>query len=202
MDIQEYIESGVLRMYVLGYVSDSEKTEIDELISIYPELKVEVEKCENELLTYTNSIKLDPHPTVGPLVNATFDFIKRLESGEEIGEVPILNENSIPSDFNQWITREDFVVNQEVENLHVKLICSNPEVTCAMVWIKTMAPEEIHSNEYERFLILEGTCTIRVGNEYNKLGPGDYFQIPLHIDHEVIVTSKELCKVILQRVAA
>lgn len=202
MDIQEYIQSGILKMYVLDYVSDSEKSEIDELISKHPELKVELEKCENELLDYTDSIKLEPHPTTGPLINATFDYIKRLESGEIIGDVPILNENSNPSDFDQWITREDFVVSQEIEDLHVKLICANPGVTCAMVWIKTMAPEEVHTNEYERFLILEGKCTIRVGNEYNELGPGDYFQIPLYIDHEVIVTSKELCKVILQRVAA
>ncbi|MBK8606437.1 MAG: hypothetical protein IPN82_06270 [Chitinophagaceae bacterium] len=38
-----------------------------------------------------------------------------------------------------------------------------------------MAPQEVHDDEHERFLILEGTCDIVVGNNIHQLVPGDYF---------------------------
>jgi mannose-6-phosphate isomerase-like protein (cupin superfamily) len=65
-----------------------------------------------------------------------------------------------------------------------------------------MAPDEIHDNEYEKFLIVEGECDITVGTNVHHLTPGNYFSIPLHATHSVKVTSKTPCKVILQRVAA
>ncbi len=202
MNIQEYIDSGVIKMYVLGYADVSEKAEIESLIEKHPELKEELLKVEEELFQYTSTNKVEPHPSLQPLVLASLDYIKRLESGEEVVDAPILNKTSSLSDFKLWIDRADFVAPSEFEEIHAKIICANPNVTCAMVWIKNMATEEIHTDEHERFLIVEGTCTIRVGEEFNKLVPGDYFEIPLHLDHEVIVTSKIPCKVILQRVAA
>ena len=69
-------------------------------------------------------------------------------------------------------------------------------------WLKDYAPQEVHDDEHEKFLIIEGTCDIIVGNEINQLVAGDYFAIPLHKNHIIKVTSSQPCKVILQRVAA
>ncbi len=202
MDIQKYIDSGILKMYVLGYTNDSENEELLNLMEQFPELKKELEKSEEELLNFTSKNEVAPHPSLQPLVFATFDYIKRMESGEIPVQAPILNKNSNIQEFQEWINRVDFVAPEEFEEIHAKIICATPEITCAMVWIKNMAPEEVHTDESERFLILDGTCTIRVGEEFHQLVPGDFFQIPLHLDHEVIVTSKIPCKVILQRIAA
>ena len=65
-----------------------------------------------------------------------------------------------------------------------------------------MSPIEVHTNELESFLILEGTCDITIGEEVHHLVTGDFISIPLHIGHSLIVTSNIPCKVILQRVAA
>ena len=65
-----------------------------------------------------------------------------------------------------------------------------------------MAPEEIHTNEFERFLIVEGSCDIQIGETVHQLQAGDFLSIPLFENHFVTVTSSIPCKVILQRVAA
>ena len=126
-----------------------------------------------------------------------------METGEEFCIAPELNENSKISDFSEWIERENMLsAPDDYEDIHVKIISATPEMTCAIVWIKELAPEEVHHKEYEKFLILEGTCTIMVGDQENKLVAGDYFAIPLFEDHKVLVTSEIPCKVILQRIAA
>ena len=65
-----------------------------------------------------------------------------------------------------------------------------------------MAPAEVHDNEYEKFLIIEGTCDITVDEDVYSLVPGDYFSIPLYKSHNIKVTSTIPCKAILQRLAA
>jgi mannose-6-phosphate isomerase-like protein (cupin superfamily) len=60
----------------------------------------------------------------------------------------------------------------------------------------------VHDNEFEKFLILEGSCTITIEEEAHHLVPGDYLAIPLHKSHQVTITSEIPCKIILQRVAA
>ena len=88
------------------------------------------------------------------------------------------------------------------DDLFAKIIGYSAGAITAIVWIKKYAPQEVHDKEYERFLIVEGTCNIVVGDEVNQLVPGDYFAIPLFENHFVEVTSSIPCKVILQRVAA
>lgn len=94
------------------------------------------------------------------------------------------------------------MVSSDTDNIYAKIIGYTPEATTAIVWLKDYAPHEVHDNEYERFLIVEGTCDIIVEDQVNQLVPGDYFAIPLHKNHLVKVTSSIPCKVILQRVAA
>ncbi|MES2557255.1 MAG: cupin domain-containing protein [Bacteroidota bacterium] len=202
MDIKSYLDSGIAQLYILGYASDDECREFESLMTIHPEIRAAFELHEQALANMADDSPVEPHPNLKPLILATFDYISRLESGEELSIPPILNENSTIEDFQLWIDREDMVAPEDFEEVHAKIIASTPEMTCAMVWIKNMAPEEVHTNEYEKFLILEGSCTIVVGAEENKLVAGDYFAIPLFEDHKVIVTSEEPCVVILQRIAA
>lgn len=202
MDIKAYLDSGIVQLYILGYASEEECREFESLMNLYPEIATEFNMHQQAFADVADELKVAPHPNLKPLVLATFDYIFRLEDGEELTLPPVLNENSTIEDFQRWIKREDMVAPEDFEEVHAKIIAATPEMTCAMVWIKNMAPEEIHTNEYEKFLILEGSCTIVVGSEENKLVAGDYFAIPLYEDHKVIVTSEEPCVVILQRIAA
>jgi mannose-6-phosphate isomerase-like protein (cupin superfamily) len=202
MDIKAFIASGVLEMYVLGQATEMECKVVEELSLTHPEIRAELNAIEITLEKQDLLYAVTPHATIKPGIHSVIDYTERLEAGEPMTFPPILNENSKMEDFQEWISRPDMQPPAEFENIFGKIIGANAEATTLIIWIKELAPEEVHNNEYEKFLILEGTCTIRVGTTYNYFKAGDYFQIPLHMDHEVIVTSDIPCKVIMQRVAA
>jgi mannose-6-phosphate isomerase-like protein (cupin superfamily) len=202
MGIKEFIASGVLEMYVLGQATEMECAEVEKMVNQFPEVKAELTAIEMALEQYDLQHAITPHATVKPSIHSILDYTERLESGEPMTFPPMLNEHSKIEDFHDWLVRPDMQPPAEFENIFGKIIGATAEVSTLIVWIKQLAPEEVHNDEHEKFLIVEGTCTIRVGNNNNYFKAGDYFQIPLYMDHEVIVTSDIPCKVILQRVAA
>ncbi len=202
MNTKEYIESGILEIYILGLASKAESDEVEKMATLYPEVKQEMEAIAIALEKYAQQNEKQPHLNIKPLLMATIDYTERLEQGEPQTFPPVLNERSKVEDYASWLDREDMKAPVEFEEIFVKIIGFSPEVTSAIVWIKNMAPEEVHGDEHEKFLILEGTCDITIGDIVHSLVPGDYLAIPLHIDHDVKVTSRNPCKVLLQRVAA
>lgn len=201
-DLNKYIESGILELYVLGMASNEEVTLIRELALQHPEIKKEIDEITNSLKSYAKKENDIPNDTVKPFVFAIIDFQTRMENGEVQKKVALLNENSKPSDYQEWLSRPDMTLPLDSQDLYAKLIGVTPQATTAIVWLKTGSPPEIHDNEYEKFLILEGTCDIVIDETPFHLSAGDYMSIPLYSSHFVKVTSLIPCKVILQRVAA
>lgn len=62
MDIQKYINSGILENYVLGLVSDAEAQEVERNLLQFPQLQAELNKIEDALATYAQA-KAMPMPT-------------------------------------------------------------------------------------------------------------------------------------------
>ncbi len=199
---EEYIKTGILEMYVLGLTSDEDNLEIAKLADTNVEIKNEIEAITNSLISRaeTNAPLIDP--TVKPMLLAIIDYTKRLESGEQPTFPAILNNNSIVADYEAWINRKDMTAPADYDNIFVKIIGYDAKATTAITWIKEGTPYETHKNEYEKFLIIEGTCDIVTDAKVYSLAPGDYLSIPLHVKHQVKITSKIPCKIILQRVAA
>lgn len=200
--VKEYIESGILEMYLLGLASEVEMAEVEKMAAEHEEVRTEMEIIAGTLEMQARETAVEPHQNMKPLILASFDFMKRIYAGEQIGFPAELNEHSTPADYAEWLDREDLSVQGEFDNIYARIIGNTPQMTTAILWIKQMAPEEVHTNEHEKFLILEGTCDIVVNGKVHSLLPGDYFEIPLHADHHVKVTSSVPCKAILQRVAA
>lgn len=200
--IANYIESGVLELYVMGIASPEEIEEVEKMAAAHPEISDAIREISITLESYAGAHAVTPHGTIKPLLLATIDYMDRLKNGEAPAFPPVLGEHSRISDYQEWLGREDLSQPGDFDDIHVRLIGYTPQVTSAIVWIKSMAPHEVHDHEYERFLIVEGTCDIVIGDKTHKLAPGDYMQIPLHSGHHVKVTSDIPCKVILQRVAA
>lgn len=200
--IQEYINSGVLELYVLGMTTEEENIEIAKLSSENEVIKDEIEAIENEILLTTRDNTPEISPATKAMVLATVDYTERLKNGEEYVVAPLLNKESKIEDYSTWINRNNMQVSEDYETLDAKIISSTPETATIIVWLKHGAPIEIHDKEYEHFLIVEGSCTITIGDDAHYLVPGDYLSIPLYIGHSVEVTSEMACKIILQRVAA
>ncbi len=201
-DWQEVIDSGLLDLYVLNETTTEENSFIELLTSTHPEIRKEIEAIEVALERYALHQAITPDPIIKPFLLATIDYTERLKLGEPILIAPLLSEQSRVDDYSEWLARDDMRAPTDLEDVFAKIISYTREVVSAIVWIRSMAPKEVHDHEYERFLILEGSCDIYVEHEIFSLTVGDYFEIPLQKTHHVQVTSKFPCKVILQRVAA
>lgn len=202
MDWKELIFSGLLELYALGDATAEQCIMIEEIMVVHNEVRIELNEIELALENYALSHSIEPDPIAKPFLLATLDYMDRMKAGEAFSVAPELQATAIAEDYRQWLDREDMVVPAEIDNIYAKIISHSPALLSAIVWIKEMAPQEVHDHEFEKFLILEGTCDIYVENDVFSLLPGDYFAIPLHKKHHVMVTSNIPCKVILQRVAA
>lgn len=202
MDIKKYIESGILELYVLGLASEQESREVEMLAKEHQVVRDEISELNEAIEELAKKHRKKPHETVKPMVLAIIDYMNRLKQGEPMSMPPELGPTSTVNDYAFWLNNKDAVLPAETDNIYARIIGSTPQLTTAIVWIKQMAPQEVHDNEYERFLIVEGECDIYVDEKPFHLIPGNYFSIPLHSKHYVKVTSTQPCKVILQRVAA
>jgi mannose-6-phosphate isomerase-like protein (cupin superfamily) len=198
----DYIGSGILELYVLQQTTLEETREIELAAQKDPSIKQEILEIELSLERYATAQAVEPNPIIKPFLLATIDYSDRIRGGEQPLSAPLLTENSSPDDFKGWLNRADMVVPDDFDDVYAKILSATPQATTALVWIKEMAPQEVHDNEFEKFLILEGSCTITIEEEAHHLVPGDYLAIPLHKSHQVTITSKIPCKIILQRVAA
>ena len=198
---KQYIDSGILEQYVLGYADTNECKEVEIMAASHPAIQAEIEAIARSLEIFAEANAVEPNPVIKPFLLAIIDYTERLKNGEPVCNPPILDENSKESDYTTWLNRND-MVSPGTDGVFAKIIGYTPEAITAIVWLKDYAPQEVHDNEYERFLIVEGTCNIIVDEKVYQLVPGDYFAIPLYKNHSVEVTSDIPCKVILQRVAA
>ncbi len=200
--IKEYIESGILELYVSGNTTPLETTSVEVMASDHPEIAAEIDLITSSLNRYAHLTAKEPDPIIKPFLMATIDYTERLKNGEEMSFPPSLTSKSKISDFTEWLSRNDMVLPQQLTDVSAKIIGYTPEMITAIVWIKEMAPQEVHDNQIEKFLIVEGTCDIVIEEKIHHLKAGDMLSIPLYKNHFVKVTSSIPCKVILQRAAA
>jgi mannose-6-phosphate isomerase-like protein (cupin superfamily) len=202
MDRKEIIESGLLELYVMGSLKDEELLFVERALSADPSLGKELEQIEHTLLQLAEAQAIAPNPTLKLLLMAKIDYMQRLGQGEIPDPVPQLNEHSKVEDFQQWLDRPDLQAPEDLGQGHVAIISQDAEKVTAIVWLTLGAPPETHGTEYEKFLIVEGSCDITIETDVHHLKAGSYLSIPLHLSHHVMVTSQIPCKIILQRVGA
>jgi mannose-6-phosphate isomerase-like protein (cupin superfamily) len=200
--VKEYIASGVLELYVAGNATAEEKAVVEQMAVIHSEIAAEIENISVSLHKYALHNGIAPDPIIKPFLMATIDYAERMKNGEAASFPPELNENSTIEDYGEWLNRDDMSTPENLVDVYAKIIGNANETVTAIVWIKAMAPQEVHDSKIEKFLIVEGTCDIIIGEEIHQLIAGDMLSIPLHKNHFVKVTSAIPCKVILQRIAA
>jgi mannose-6-phosphate isomerase-like protein (cupin superfamily) len=201
-NFEDYIKSGMLEAYVLGLTDPHENLEVEQMAAANEEVRKEINHISEDFERHLKANAVAPPSTVKPFLMATIDYTERLDKGEQASFPPVLYEGSNISDYAEWLHRDDMVLRATFVDMHAKIIEYTPEVITAIVWLKDVFVQEIHHNQIEKFLIVEGTCDITVEEETHQLVPGDYFSIPLYKNHTVKVSTDVVCKIILQRVAA
>lgn len=64
MDIQAYIASGVLELYVSGALSDQEMREVEHMAQLYPEVKQELDEIEASFFDLANNLHDGPRASL------------------------------------------------------------------------------------------------------------------------------------------
>ena len=202
INISAFIESGILESYVLGTATSGEISEVERMSVSHYEVRKEIDEISIAFEQYAIANAVQPNPTIKTFLMATLDYTARMESGEEPSFPAELQTVSTIQDYAEWLNRPDMVLPQDFKDAYAKIIGYTPKAVTAIVWIKDMAPQEVHHDEFEKFLIVEGSCDITIGDEVHHLVAGNYMAIPLHANHNLKITSSIPCKVILQRIAA
>jgi uncharacterized cupin superfamily protein len=200
--IEIFLKSGIISSYVLGNATKEEVALVENMAIQYPEVRKEINAFEETLEAYAMEYAVEPPPTVKPFLRATLDYTERIMNGEAPSDPPHLNALSKIADYSEWVDRKDFVLPSDFDGVYAKIFGHTPKAISAVVWLKEAAPYEVHDDEFEKFLVLEGTCEITNDNEVHLMKAGDYLAIPLFKNHMVRVTSEVPCKIILQRIAA
>lgn len=91
MDINKYIASGILELYVAGLLSEKENKEVHSIINKHPEVKQEVENIENAIVKLAAKNSLTDTAT-------SLQNIKNKMQGGSSGKVISINSNK-----NSWI---------------------------------------------------------------------------------------------------
>jgi anti-sigma-K factor RskA len=117
MNIQAYIESGILEEYVLGSVSPQEKQEVECMSHIYPEIKEELLRTESALEEYALKHQTSPPASLKESIFAQMNF----DSVEEIDDTQA-DETTIGSADNIIQLETPTIIEQPVHTEEPKII--------------------------------------------------------------------------------
>ena len=196
MNLQPYIASGILELYVLDLLSQAEKIGVERMLKVYPILREEVLAIESALENYAH---INAIPPSKKLEREITEIVNNLSIEQHISfeQLPRINEYS---NYLNWLPLiEPIKPNKIDDGIFNKVLQHNEQITQVLVISEINIPEEIHDDELESFLILEGNCECIVSGKSRFMGPGDFMAIPLYEPHDVIVKSKQVTA-ILQRV--
>lgn len=196
MNLQPYIASGILELYVLDLLSPDEKIGVERMLKVYPTLKNEVLAIENALENYAHVNAIKPNKKIEKEIVEIVNNLS-LESCISFEQLPRINAYS---NYLNWLPLIEQIKPNKIEGgIFTKVLKYNDEISQVLVVSEINIPEEVHEDELESFLILEGNCECIVSGKSRFMGPGDFMAIPLYEPHDVIVKSKQVTA-ILQRV--
>jgi mannose-6-phosphate isomerase-like protein (cupin superfamily) len=185
MDIQKYIESGILEEYCMGLLSEGDQAYLIQMTMLYPEIKEELTAIELAMERWAASTAIEPEPSLKEkiMTELGFDNITSLD----INRLPAVDKNA---DHQAWLKTLDHLIPIELSEDFLRLeIRKDNNFQQMLVVTKMDVPEEDHHDFIESFFILKGTCECYLGDDLFKLEEGDFLEIPLHVKHNIQVTS-------------
>lgn len=187
MDVQAYIDSGIVEEYCLGLLSEHQCEEVRRLAALFPKIQQEIEITEKALFAYLDK---PPRPALKGQILGALQNLK-LEEDIQLTNPPLINRHS---DINKWNKAlKGIEPNFEYNGLKVRFLRQTEELQLCVAWLQSDMIEEAHHRDefQESFLILEGTCDCDLGNKIVSLQPGGYLDIPFDTPHTIKVTSPE-----------
>jgi len=193
MDVRAYKESGIIQDYCLGLLSKEDMKQVELYAAEYPEIQDEINSYHQALEQYAmDFVRVVPEHLKGK----TLDLLDNLSKENEgrVNDLPMLNKYSARENWLRIV--KPMLPEKLMDNLFVKVLRDDENVFQTIFWTNVDYPDEVHEDENESFLILEGECECYVGDEMIRLGPGGYFAIPTHTHHNVKIISGPVLAVV------
>ena len=180
MDIQQYIESGILEEYCLGHLNEANQAYLIQMTMLYPEIKKELTAVELAFENLAALTAAEPADHVKHNVLAALGF-----AGNElnINELPVIRTGTDPE---PWLKAFAHLIPEEpTEDFVLNVIRHDEIVQQMLITGNTDVPEEEHGEFLEGLFVLKGRCECTIGDELFALGAGDFIEIPLHVKHDI-----------------
>jgi len=184
MDMEEYINSGIIQDYCLGLLTEAESRPVEQNAILYTEVKQEIESYLQALEQYATDCAIAPPVHIKNKIAGILNNLA-LEEAASTQHLPIINKYS---GYQNWLRIVQPLLPAKLitEEMFVHEIRNDDTVSQTLIWTAIDYPDEVHSDEQECFIILEGRCRCYIeGAEVIELGPGGFLEIPLHKHHDV-----------------
>ena len=204
-DLKAYLDSGIIENYCLGLTSAAEAAQLEAHCLKYREVQEALTLAQENLEQYFWAYQKDAKQGVED------DLLKNVEDDYDLSISQLSASNAkmdkfIPisthSDYQKWLKLTEELQPPAQFDIHFHELYRDQKNLLCVVWIKDFIPEEKHDTLMESILCLEGTCEGTLNNCKIPLQAGDFWQVPLHAEHTLKVTSETPVKLILMRQAA
>lgn len=164
----------------------------------------DIDATEEALIRFANAHAARPSPGVREKI---LNKLSKL-SAEKANKTdfpkegwPLLNEES------NWLSWQEAVKHiappENYEGIHLHVLESTPHRDLFIAWVKEYVEEEVHHDLLESFILLEGTCECHITDQEGnsrivRMTAGDYIRMELGETHDVVITSLQPAKAILQ----
>ena len=181
MNLQDYINSGILEQYCLGLLDSDEANQVASYCLKYPELRDELNSIEVAIEKMSIENSTDPPPQLKDKILGRLGF-----AGNQALDINNLPPTDAYSNYLSWLQAvEHLLPTEPFEGLNIQVLQQTDKIAQMLVVAKVNVPDESHDDYAESFFILQGKCSCTIDGEEVFLNAGDFLEIPLHAEHDV-----------------
>lgn len=197
MNATEFIQSGIIETYCLGFTSNEENILVEKMAAEHKEVKNEIERVRTSFKEFLVRRKIQPSPSVKKSVMKNI-YSQQATANKEW--VPLMNEEVDFKRFYEAVEANKLVAPVDFyDNLFVQQLPCTNEVINFAVWAKAGHEKEVHFDYNEFIAILEGSCNMLMEGKIIAYQKGEVITIPPGIPHQAIVTSEQPMFALVQR---
>lgn len=193
MELNEFLNSGMLELYLINALSPGEVSLVENMRTLYPEVDTELVLLESFIEENAIRNAVSPPVRMDKKMELMFENLEA-EQHMQLSATPLISSLSSADAWLELVT--PLLPNNYSGERFEKLLRREGGIMQLLVISSTDVEEEIHDRLDESFLILKGTCICNIGEHSINMGPGDFMQIPLDLPHTVKITSESITAIL------
>lgn len=197
MDIDAFIQSGILVNYCLGFCTPDEIHQIESLSEKYPSVKNEIAKLQGYFEEQLISNSLQPSPLVKRSVMLA---VYKQEAIVDQQYAPYIDNEVSIEILNDWVLINKIKAPAfDSDDICVIEMPSTDHVINFIVAARKGHAEEVHADFMEHLFIIQGSCMMNFDGYDCTYFSGDIISIKPQVKHSAVVTSEIPMLALVQR---